>query len=202
MIIRVSPDFRIVTDSVLWYLQQGEVTNGQEVWETLGEYADLESAAMDVAMRRIATIPDEFGLKELLTLRLELQVIRNDLRNALKDLEKQPSHNMGLSWYADYLLDLRCKREELRGQLASMANDDPAKARLAEDLAEAERRIAESSPNSLLGALIQMEQLVQWARNGIPAYAEGSIDVALKTLPKNIERLRRQREVNAAQQVP
>ena len=41
-------------------------------------------------------------------------------------------------------------------------------------LAEAERRIAESAPNSLLGALIQMEQLVQWAHGGLPASLVGT----------------------------
>ena len=129
---------------------------------------------------------------------LELQIIRRDLQVALKDFETQPGQNSEWSWYADYLLDLRRKREEIGGKLARIGDDDPAKEGLAEDLVEAERRIVESAPNSLLGALIQMEQLVQWARSGFPAYAKGSIDWALKTLPNDIERLRRQREANAA----
>ena len=90
------------------------------------------------------------------------------------------------------LLDLRARREELHAEINNMPNtdegDDAASALIGR-LSEAEVCIIDADVRTQVDALVQVEQLCLWERDGVSDGGEEAIERLLRVLPARIERL-------------
>ena len=83
MIIQISEDSRLVSDTLNWTLQKRRKTGSGEKWDALGYYAHIDNAVLDLAKRRLRCLPGNYGPEALEPLCRALDTLREDIKKAL-----------------------------------------------------------------------------------------------------------------------
>ena len=90
------------------------------------------------------------------------------------------------------LLPLRAERERLKAAMSNLPNThegDESGFALVPDLCRAEVRILSSDAQTFADALVQLEQVCLWSRDGVVVGGDEAIDRLIRVLPARIERL-------------
>lgn len=61
MIIRVHPDWRIVSDPYQWIVQRRRKATARERWDSLAYHRSLDRAVLGLAERRVRFLGGEYG---------------------------------------------------------------------------------------------------------------------------------------------
>ncbi len=90
----------------------------------------------------------------------------------------------------DPVIALRAERERLRTTNCNLPETREVEAfDLVDDLCQTEVQILEVEPQTLAGALAQVEQLCHWEDDGVVVGGDVAIRRLIKVLPERIERL-------------
>ena len=93
---------------------------------------------------------------------------------------------------SDPLVALRARREHLRTTICNFPNthegDEQANA-LVHVLCDSEVQIMQAEPETLAGALVQVEQLCLWERDGVVIGGDEAMERLIEVLPERIARL-------------
>ena len=92
----------------------------------------------------------------------------------------------------DPVVALRDERERVRATINDCPNTfegDAVANDLVDDLCEIEACILETEAQTIAGALVQVEQLAEWHRDGLTYRGDETIEPLLRALPERIERL-------------
>ena len=94
----------------------------------------------------------------------------------------------------DPLLNLRAQREKLFAEIEGLPNThegDEQANELVNDLCDSEVQIMQTEAQTLAGALVQVEQLCLWERDGVVTGGDEAIKHLIEVLPERIARLAR-----------
>ncbi len=92
----------------------------------------------------------------------------------------------------DPLVPLRAHREHLRTTICNLPDThegDELSDALVDDLCDSEVQIMQAEPETLAGALVQVEQLCLWERDGVVIGGDEAVERLIEVLPERIARL-------------
>lgn len=86
MIVRINRVWRIASDLLQWIVQKRRTVKGQDKWDSLAFFGDLDRAVIHLARRRVRMLPGSYGPEALPTLCQALDRIRHEICNGLEKL--------------------------------------------------------------------------------------------------------------------
>lgn len=83
MIIRINDDWRIASDPLQWIIQKRRTVKGQEKWDSLAFFGDLDRAVLHLARRRVRLLPGSYGPEALPVLCQALDRLKAEISSVL-----------------------------------------------------------------------------------------------------------------------
>jgi hypothetical protein len=88
MIIHLNHDWRIASDPLQWIIQKRRTVKGQDKWDSLAFFGDLDRAVVHLARRRVRMLPGSYGPEALPVLCQALDRLKAEISTALSAMPR------------------------------------------------------------------------------------------------------------------
>lgn len=83
MIIRINHDWQIASDPLQWIVQKRRTVKGQDKWDSIAFFCDLDRAVIHLARRHVRMLPGFYGPEALPELCQALDRLKAEILSAL-----------------------------------------------------------------------------------------------------------------------